>query len=57
MNKPKCEFCLTKIENRKISPERVFCMTLWREVDPYETCFDCASNQDFKCETEDKNEN
>lgn len=57
MNKPKCEFCLTKIENRKISPGRVFCMTLWREVDPDETCFDCANNQDFEGETEDKNEN
>ena len=37
---------MTKIRNRQIEPGHVFCMTLWREVDPDETCFDCDSNSD-----------
>ena len=46
MKTPKCEFCMTKVRNRKIEPGHVFCMTLWREVDPDETCWDCDSNAD-----------
>lgn len=47
MPKPNCEFCLTRIENRRIEPGCVFCMTLWEDVRPEEKCFDCASNKDY----------
>lgn len=47
MNVPRCEFCLTKILNRKIEPGCVFCMTLWEDVRPDDKCFDCDSNKDF----------
>lgn len=44
METPECEFCLTSILNRRIAPGRVFCMTLWRDVEPGEECADCDSN-------------
>lgn len=45
---PKCEFCLTQgmLPVRKLEPGCVFCMTLWREVQPEESCWDCASNEE-----------
>ena len=49
MQQPKCEFCLTQgmLPMRKLEPGCVFCMTLWREVRPEESCWDCASNENF----------
>ena len=46
MPKVKCEFCLTEIRNRAIEPGCVFCMTLWREVRPEESCRNCACNEE-----------
>ena len=48
MHLPKCEFCLTQgmLPVRKLEPGCVFCMTLWREVRPEESCWDCASNEE-----------
>lgn len=48
MTVPKCEYCLTQgmLPTRKLEPGCVFCMTLWREVRPEESCWDCASNEE-----------
>ena len=48
MQLPKCEYCLTQglLPVRKLEPGCVFCMTLWREVRPEESCWDCASNEE-----------
>lgn len=54
MNKPKCEFCLTKIENRKIEQGCVFCMQRWKDMRPEEECYDCDNNKNF---TGEENEN
>lgn len=48
MPHPKCEYCLTQgmLPVRKLKPGCVFCMTLWREIRPEESCWDCASNEE-----------
>ena len=54
MQLPKCEFCLTQgmLPVRKLEPGCVFCMTLWRDVRPEESCLDCASNENYDGEKE-----
>ena len=54
MPQPKCEYCLTQgmLPARKLEPGCVFCMTLWREVRPEESCCDCASNENYAGEKE-----
>ena len=52
MNTPKCKRYLTRIENRVIAESCVFCMNAWKDVDPDETCFDCAENED--CITDER---
>lgn len=52
MNTPKCKRYLTRIENRKIAEGCVFCMNAWKDVQPDETCFDCAENED--CITDER---
>ena len=51
---PKCEYCLTQgmLPVRKLEPGCVFCMTLWRDVRPEESCWDCASNGNYAGEEE-----
>ena len=52
METPECEFCLTRILNRRIAPGCVFCMTLWRDVEPGGECADCDSNARCACRQE-----
>lgn len=54
MQHPKCEFCLTQgmLPARKLEPGCVFCMTLWREIRPKESCSDCASNENYNGDEE-----
>ena len=49
MKTPNCEYCLQQgqIRNRTVEDGCVFCMTLWHDVDPDESCSDCANNKDF----------